>query len=91
MMWCRWSAERAATRLIPPATETRCSRRGPATPEAEPGWRERAAAMRIATRTQGPGDFARFTAAGRTEYRDWLTELAGNLAERLQPPVRLQA
>lgn len=77
------TAERAATRLISPADRDLVLETWARNTEAEPGWRDRVAAMQTQRHLKVLGDFARFTAAGRTEYRDWLTELAGNLAERL--------
>lgn len=73
------TAERAAVRLISAparrsALEAWARRTG-----AEPGWRERAAEVQIQRGLKVLGTFARFTVAGRNEYRRWLAELAGDL------------
>lgn len=73
-------SERAAARMITTAERRRVLAAWAGRTAAEPGWRERAAAVRIQRGLKVLGTFARFTVAGRSDYRRWLDELAGDLA-----------
>jgi len=73
-------AERAAARMMVPAERHRVLAAWADRTSAQPGWRERAAAVRIQRGLKVLGTFARFTVAGRTDYHRWLTELAEDLA-----------
>lgn len=77
-------SERAATRLLPPVQRHEILASWARRTRAEPGWRERAAAVQIQRGLKVLGTFARFTLAGRTEYRQWMSELARNLIEPLE-------
>jgi len=72
-------AERAATRLIPETEKHLVLETWADRTQAESGWRERAAAVQIQRGLKVLGTFARFTVSGRTEYRQWLTELSAAL------------
>jgi len=78
------TAERAATRLLPSAQRDEILAAWAHRTHADPGWRERAAAVRIQRGLKVLGTFARFTLAGRTEYRQWMRDLARNLIEPLE-------
>jgi aminoglycoside/choline kinase family phosphotransferase len=77
-------AERAATRLLATTDRRDILASWAQRTRAEPGWPERAAAVRIQRGLKVLGTFARFTLAGRTEYRRWLIDLAGGLVEPLE-------
>ena len=72
-------AERAATRLLSTNEQHGVLATWADRTQAEPGWLERAAAVRIQRGLKVLGTFARFTMSGRTEYRQWLTELSAAL------------
>lgn len=76
-------AERAATRLISDRDRGWVLETWAHRTRTEPGWLDRAALVRIQRGLKVLGTFARFTLEGRTEYRRWLTELAGDLAAPL--------
>ncbi len=78
------TAERAATRLLPPVQRREFLASWALHTRAEPGWRERAAAVQIQRGLKVLGTFARFTVAGRTEYRQWMIDLARNLVGPLE-------
>lgn len=75
--------ERAATRLISMPERLLLLEEWAHRTGAEPGWPERARSVQIQRGLKVLGSFARFTQEGRTEYRRWLMELAGRLAEVL--------
>ncbi len=77
-------AERAATRLLPSVQRQEILASWAHRTRAEPGWRERAAAVQIQRGLKVLGTFARFTVTGRTEYRQWMSDLARNLIEPLE-------
>jgi aminoglycoside/choline kinase family phosphotransferase len=72
-------ADRAAARLISAAERSTALATWARRTGAEPGWQDRVAAVEIQRGLKVLGTFARFTLAGRTDYRRWLTDLAGNL------------
>jgi aminoglycoside/choline kinase family phosphotransferase len=72
-------AERAATRLLSTNQQHDVLAAWADRTQAEPGWLERAASVRIQRGLKVLGTFARFTMSGRTEYRQWLTELSAAL------------
>ena len=72
-------AERAATRLLSTNEQHDVLATWADRTQAEPGWLERAASVRIQRGLKVLGTFARFTMSGRTEYRQWLTELSAAL------------
>jgi aminoglycoside/choline kinase family phosphotransferase len=72
--------ERAAARLISDSQRQRVLAAWAGLTSAEPGWRERAAAVRIQRGLKVLGTFARFTVAGRSDYHRWLGEVAEDLA-----------
>jgi aminoglycoside/choline kinase family phosphotransferase len=73
-------AERAATRLISHADRSRVLESWAERTHASSGWRDRASAVRLQRGLKVLGTFARFTVAGRTEYRNWLSDLARAIA-----------
>lgn len=77
-------AERAATRLLPATQRKSILATWAHRTRAEPGWQDRAAAVRIQRGLKVLGTFARFTTAGRTEYHRWMIELAENLIKPLE-------
>jgi len=77
-------SERAATRLLSSVQRHEILASWAHRTRAEPGWRERAAAVQIQRGLKVLGTFARFTAAGRTEYRRWMIDLARDLIEPLE-------
>lgn len=77
-------AERAATRLLSMVQRHEILASWAHRTHAEPGWQERAAAVQIQRGLKVLGTFARFTAAGRTEYREWMIDLARDLIEPLE-------
>jgi aminoglycoside/choline kinase family phosphotransferase len=77
-------AERAATRLLSMTQRRNILANWAHRTRAEAGWEERATAVRIQRGLKVLGSFARFTAAGRSEYRPWLIDLAGALVEPLE-------
>ncbi len=78
------TSERAATRLLSSVQRCEILASWAHHTRAEPGWRERAAAVRIQRGLKVLGTFARFSVAGRTEYRQWMIDLARNLIEPLE-------
>ena len=78
------TAERAATRLLTQAQRREILASWAHRTCAEPGWRERAAAVQIERGLKVLGTFARFTLAGRTEYRQWMIDLARDLVEPVE-------
>ena len=77
-------AERAATRLLPSAQRHEILASWAQRTRAEPGWQERAVAVQIQRGLKVLGTFGRFTMAGRTEYRQWMIDLARDLIEPLE-------
>ena len=77
-------SERAATRLLPSVQRHGILASWAHRTRAEPGWRERAAAVQIQRGLKVLGTFARFTLAGRTEYRRWMIDLARDLIEPVE-------
>lgn len=77
-------AERAATRLLSMTQRSHVLSRWAQRTRAEPGWRDRAAAVRIQRGLKVLGTFARFTTAGRTEYHRWMIDLARDLIDPLE-------
>ena len=72
-------AERAAMRLIPESDRRLVLAAWADRTQAEPDWRERVEAVQIQRGLKVLGTFARFTGAGRGEYRQWLIELSHDL------------
>lgn len=73
-------AERAAARLISSGEQRSVLDAWAQRTGASPGWRERAALVRVQRGLKVLGTFARFILEGRTEYRRWLTDLEMGLA-----------
>jgi aminoglycoside/choline kinase family phosphotransferase len=78
-------SERAAVRLLPSETREETLASWAARTGAAPGWRRRAAAVRLQRGLKVAGSFARFVVEGRSaSYSDWLAELTASLAEPLR-------
>jgi len=75
--------ERAAIELITNSERRRLLARWAELTRAEPGWRERADAVRLQRTLKVLGTFARFVVAGRGQYGPWLAGLADTLTEQL--------
>jgi N-acetylmuramate 1-kinase len=78
------TAERAATSLLSLAQRQAVLASWAHRTRAESGWLERSAAVRIQRSLKVLGTFARFHAAGRTEYHQWMIDLARDLIEPLK-------